>query len=244
MIKQIALWLRHLRPRSALKFREKDRSIAVNGQTICVQEKAWQVFQLLQSQAHRVISREEIIDTVWLGNHYTGEKGLNQAIWQLRAALHDEARAPLYIRTIPRQGYQWISDQQPQVHDRTTSPGTRIGRRLVYVALPVVALSLAINSIEIRYGETAVVESPPEAEEALLAEAAYLRGDQIMVDYESGCRGIIQPSGSKIFGSPVVSENGHHVAFTVTENASCKTVTLNVQDRSWEAFDFCPAASI
>ena len=243
MIKERALWIWHLLTHSAPKIRNRDRSIAVNGQTVRVQEKAWQVFQLLQSQAHRVISREELIDSVWLGNRYTGEKGLNQAIWQLRAALRDEARSPRYIRTIPRQGYQWISGQQLQEHDRIISPSTRLGRRLVYLALPVVALSLAISSIEIRYGETAEVDESPEAKEELIAEAAYLRGDQILVDYASGCRGIIQPSGSKIFGPPVISDNGHFVAFTVTENESCKTVTLNVQDRTHESFDFCPVSS-
>ena len=48
------------------------------------------------------------------------DKGSNLCVAQIRTALHDEASRPIYIRTIPKQGYEFIAPVQ-----RSLLPGHR-----------------------------------------------------------------------------------------------------------------------
>ncbi len=74
-----------------------------------------------------------------------------------------------------------------------------------------------------------------------LAVATYIDSDNIIVDFEQGCRLIINPSGTKIFANPVISDDRHSVAFNIYENAHCKTVMVQLDDlEKQEEFDFCP----
>lgn len=223
--------------------KRKSRKAILQGRVPDLQEKTWQVLQFLREKSPGVVSRAEIIETVWKGHAFTGEKGLNQAIWSLRKALDDDAHAPTFIRTLPREGYQWI---------HTPPPGQT--RRLMRVSFMVfIGLSLVMLSggsmVPLASGpETAVsLNEDPAAIEMnaeMIATTAILENNNIVVDFQSGCRGVIESSEGKIFGQPVLSENGIYVAFTVHKEASCKTVMLNVDDHSHQEFDFCPTAVI
>ena len=56
------------------------------------------------------MSREDLQRAIW-GNdtHVDFEKGLNFCTGQVRAALRDDASRPVYIQTVPRQGYRFIA---------------------------------------------------------------------------------------------------------------------------------------
>jgi TolB-like protein/DNA-binding winged helix-turn-helix (wHTH) protein len=62
----------------------------------------------LASQAGRVVTKREIIDTVWDGQVTTND-AVAAAIYSLRKALGDEARRPRYVETIPKRGYRVLS---------------------------------------------------------------------------------------------------------------------------------------
>jgi len=62
----------------------------------------------LHSHQQRVVSKQELLDTLWEHGQYR-EKSLSQSILELRKALGDSASEPKYIRTLPNQGYQWIA---------------------------------------------------------------------------------------------------------------------------------------
>ena len=73
-----------------------------------LQPKFVEVILYLAKHYPRIISREELIDTIWNGNYYVGEKSLTNAIWQLRKTLtraSDEAEA---IETIRKTGYRLL----------------------------------------------------------------------------------------------------------------------------------------
>ena len=63
---------------------------------------------LLASNAGRVVSREEILDTLW-GVDYVAESNVvDRQIRNLRARLKDHWKRPRFIETIPGQGYRFL----------------------------------------------------------------------------------------------------------------------------------------
>ena len=65
------------------------------------------LLSLLIDNKTRVISREELIDTLWK-DKYVNENALSRTIAELRKELHDSASQPLFIKTLPKKGYQFI----------------------------------------------------------------------------------------------------------------------------------------
>ena len=64
---------------------------------------------LLAANAGRVVSREEILDTLW-GVDYVAESNVvDRQIRNLRARLQNDWRKPRFIVTVPGRGYQFLS---------------------------------------------------------------------------------------------------------------------------------------
>jgi DNA-binding winged helix-turn-helix (wHTH) protein len=63
---------------------------------------------LLLSERHRVVGRQEIFDRVWT-DVVVSDGALSQAIRTIRRSLGDDPRAPRFIRTVSRHGYQFVS---------------------------------------------------------------------------------------------------------------------------------------
>lgn len=72
---------------------------------VVLRPKVAEVLQVLMTANGSLVSREELIESVWEGNQYVGERGVNDAIWQLRKVLDQDELAP-YIETIPKKGYR------------------------------------------------------------------------------------------------------------------------------------------
>jgi DNA-binding response OmpR family regulator len=63
---------------------------------------------LLAANAGRVVSREEILDTLW-GTDYIAESNVvDRQIRNLRARLHDDWKQPRFIATVPGGGYRFL----------------------------------------------------------------------------------------------------------------------------------------
>jgi DNA-binding winged helix-turn-helix (wHTH) protein/tetratricopeptide (TPR) repeat protein len=74
------------------------------------------LFHLLD-HAGSLVTKEELLDTLWPGANVT-ENALSQAVSDLRHALEDEAGSPKFIKTVARRGYRFIApveslDPQP-----------------------------------------------------------------------------------------------------------------------------------
>jgi DNA-binding response OmpR family regulator len=68
---------------------------------------------LLAANAGRVVSREEILDTLW-GVDYVAESNVvDRQIRNLRARLHDDWREPRFIATVPGRGYRFLPTFSP-----------------------------------------------------------------------------------------------------------------------------------
>jgi len=76
---------------------------------------------LLAANAGRVVTREEILDTLW-GVDYVAESNVvDRQIRNLRARLQNDWKRPRFIATIPGRGYRFLptfTDDAPDVSDR------------------------------------------------------------------------------------------------------------------------------
>jgi DNA-binding winged helix-turn-helix (wHTH) protein/TolB-like protein/Flp pilus assembly protein TadD len=75
---------------------------------IRVEPRAMDLLVALARKAGEVVSREELLATVWPGV-VVGDEALSQSVTKLRRALGDESRAPRYIETISKRGYRLVA---------------------------------------------------------------------------------------------------------------------------------------
>ncbi len=219
----------------SVQFDDRRREVVVDGQPAVVTERVWQVLSLLVDKPGIVVTRDEIIDSVWDGNYLTGDKGLNQAIWTLRSILRDDKQAPDYIRTLPRKGYQWIAEVPDTQEDQTVLPAFRL--RLAVAASLVVCASLFV-------GLPLLENSVGAKADDRIATKAWLVDRDIHVELASGCRGIVKNANYADISAPVLSADGRSLAVTVQEDQQCRMVTINVATGESRRFADCPLVQI
>lgn len=69
-----------------------------------IQRKLYEILFKLVENAGALVTKEDLIDTVWLGKEID-ERNLTQHIYNLRRVLGDNPRQPSFILTIPGKGY-------------------------------------------------------------------------------------------------------------------------------------------
>lgn len=74
-------------------------------QQVSLQQKPMEVLCYLAAHYPALVTREQLIDAVWDGNIYVGEKALTNAIWQLRQ-LFSQWGQPDLIMTVRKKGYR------------------------------------------------------------------------------------------------------------------------------------------
>ena len=79
-----------------------------DGESTQIELKMMDVLVCLAGHAGELVTRQELIDTVWSVEYIT-EKTLTRAVAELRRTLGDDAREPTYIETIHRKGYRLIA---------------------------------------------------------------------------------------------------------------------------------------
>jgi DNA-binding winged helix-turn-helix (wHTH) protein/predicted ATPase len=76
-------------------------------QAISLRPKAFAVLRLLLQHPGLLVTKQQVLDTVWPGT-FVGDAVLKDNIRQLREALEDDAGSPTYIETAHRRGYRFI----------------------------------------------------------------------------------------------------------------------------------------
>jgi len=80
------------------------------GRPVKIQPQPLRVLAVLLESAGETVSRESLRSRVWGDATFVEfDQGLNYCIRQIRLALHDGASKPLYIETLPKQGYRFIA---------------------------------------------------------------------------------------------------------------------------------------
>lgn len=117
------------------------------GEMLHLEPKAMEVLLLLAQRAGEVISREELLATVWSGS-VVGDDTLTQAVIKLRKALGDDTRSPSYIETIAKRGYRLIATVRAGQGDAPVS-SVSYTRRLAWAAG--LALMIALLVVAVPY---------------------------------------------------------------------------------------------
>ena len=90
-----------------------------------------EVLVFLARNAGRVVSRDEIVETVWRGSVVTDE-ALTRCISELRSTFSDSKKEPKFIQTIPKRGYQLVAratavaPESPAVSEVAPAPATAV----------------------------------------------------------------------------------------------------------------------
>jgi DNA-binding winged helix-turn-helix (wHTH) protein len=107
-----------LDPLSGKLFRE--------GRPVKIQPQPLRVLGVLVERAGETVSSEQLRTRVWGDATFVEfDQGLNYCVRQIRLALRDGASEPLYIETLPKQGYRFIAHitVAPGVPQREAAPG-------------------------------------------------------------------------------------------------------------------------
>jgi DNA-binding winged helix-turn-helix (wHTH) protein len=92
------------------------RSLLRNGIPQALAPKTFDILLLLVDQRARVVSKDELLQTVWPGT-FVEEGNLSQQIFLLRKILCGDADQPEYIATVPRRGYRFVGEVAEQMKE-------------------------------------------------------------------------------------------------------------------------------
>ena len=138
---------------------------------VSIQPKFIEVLSYLARQYPKVVTREELIDTIWDGNSYVGSKALTNAIWHLRKQLNQSEAGEQVIETVRKMGYRLLLEPHFNDDDLVDAPDlfhqaqdrikrlTQMNRRLglvagICLAAIIAAWSYHLHQDSIRYVAT------------------------------------------------------------------------------------------
>src|ERR1700734_277839 len=85
--------------------------LLLNGQPVKIQPQPLRLLKLLIERSGETVTRDELRNHIWDSATFVEfDQGLNYCILQIRRALNDNATNPVYVETLPKQGYRFIAD--------------------------------------------------------------------------------------------------------------------------------------
>jgi two-component system, OmpR family, response regulator RegX3 len=86
---------------------DSDRHVVtLNGNTLTLPLKEFELLELLMENVNRVLTRGQIIDRVWGSNYFGDTKTLDVHIKRLRSKVEEDPARPKYIQTVRGLGYK------------------------------------------------------------------------------------------------------------------------------------------
>lgn len=87
----------------------RDRRLSSDGHEIHLRPKTYETLLYLIERHGHLVTKDELLDTVWADVEVT-ENALTSCIKEARFALGDDVQQPVFLRTIPRLGYEFIAN--------------------------------------------------------------------------------------------------------------------------------------
>lgn len=87
----------------------KSRELRKHGMRIRLEEKPFQILEMLIENAGQVVKRQILCQRLWPDTHVSFDHSLNTAVNKLRDLLGDSAQNPRFVETVPRRGYRFIA---------------------------------------------------------------------------------------------------------------------------------------
>jgi DNA-binding response OmpR family regulator len=92
-----------------LRFDRRSRRVYVLNKEITLTPKAVLLLEYLMTHPDELVSRDRLLDVVWGWDYPVGTRAVDTRIAELRRALDDDASDPIYIETVPGQGYRFVA---------------------------------------------------------------------------------------------------------------------------------------
>ena len=96
-------------------------------EAIPLRPKTFAVLRYLVEHAGQLVTKDELLDTVWAGT-IVSDTVLKSCIRELREALGDDVQTPQYIATAHRRGYRFIG-QLSTLPSQITAPTETVPRQ-------------------------------------------------------------------------------------------------------------------
>lgn len=80
-----------------------------DSRAVALRPKAFAVLEYLLERPGQLVTKQQLLDAVW-PDTFVGDAVLKDSIRQLREALGDDVKSPLFIETAHRRGYRFIGD--------------------------------------------------------------------------------------------------------------------------------------
>lgn len=104
------------------RWRVQPRLLRLDGgdQSRTLRPKVLDLLLALAERPGRVVTKEEILESVWEGS-IVGDEVLRRTVFELRKVLDDDPKSPRFVETIPRVGYRLIAPITRDVPDEDRS---------------------------------------------------------------------------------------------------------------------------
>ncbi|MEE2566896.1 tetratricopeptide repeat protein [Hyphobacterium marinum] len=164
----------HSTPPSAVSYRfgpyrlrSRPLGLYRNGAKVALPVQPLRLLNLLLSRGGDLVTQDQIRETVWPDRTVDFTGSTHVAIRQIRAALGDDAANPVFIETVPRQGYRFVSPVKTESAGRSKAV-------LTALVIAVTAAGLAVFTYWQTNGADRLEAPPPVSEDVRLGE--YLLG--------------------------------------------------------------------
>lgn len=81
--------------------------VTLNGKKLILQPKVLELLVILCAAKGKTLSKQALIDSLW-PDTIVGPDSLANIMARLRKILNDDAKSPVFIKTIQRKGYVWL----------------------------------------------------------------------------------------------------------------------------------------
>ena len=149
------------------------RLLKRDGELVDLAPRVYALLEYLVARAGNAVSRDELLDSIWR-QVAVSEHSLSEAIWQLRKALGDDSRQPVYVQTVPKYGFRFIAPVSVEnpAGDKIRYAPASVWRTMV----PGIAAGLVITAMLLA---TIIRASLAPGDRTLIRELATASGDSI-----------------------------------------------------------------
>lgn len=142
--------------------------------------KAAAVLEILVERPGRVVSKEELLGSVWPDTAVCDEV-LTTVVYELRQALGESARDPRYVETLRKRGYRWIAapPRSEEVPLPATAEWSRRARFASAASIAVVLVASLLAGVHQPAGPVAGSSSAAASEPSALVCDLLLRGVRV-----------------------------------------------------------------
>lgn len=95
-----------------LEVNTQSRTLSINGQKTALSDKEFELILMFIESNGSPITKDQILERVWKTQHRS-DSSVKKLISQLRKKINDNVEEPVYIKTLGRQGYQWVASTKP-----------------------------------------------------------------------------------------------------------------------------------